>query len=107
MIYIILAGAVGGLIRGVLGIAKDLVLKKEPTINWFWFIITVLISALLGAVVASFFSGQGIMAFLGGYSGTDFIEGLIKIKLNKLEKEVLPTPLSPKTGTLSGYLKKN
>ena len=105
MLTIILAGALGGLLRGLFGLAKDLALKKEPAINWPWLIATILISALLGAVISYFFSGEWIMAFLGGYSGTDFIDGLIEIRLNRLEKGKPQEEPPSKTGTLSGYLK--
>lgn len=81
---ILLFGAFGGLLRGVLGIAKDLVTKKDLTINWLWFWITVVIAAILGLITASFFSDDLRVAILGGYSGSDFVEGLMKLKLNQL-----------------------
>lgn len=110
MWWIVVAGAMGGILRGVLGIAKDLALKKEVTINWTWLLISVLISAILGAVVATFFNGEGVMALLGGYSGADFVDGLMKIKLKRIEedKPILEKKEEEKlrTGTLTGYLKK-
>jgi uncharacterized membrane protein HdeD (DUF308 family) len=110
MWWIVMAGAMGGILRGVLGIAKDLALKKEETINWGWLLISVLISAILGAVVATFFNGEGVMALLGGYSGADFVEGLMKIKLKRIEEDkiVKETKNAEKSrmGTLTGYLKR-
>ena len=92
--WVLVAGAVGGILRGVLGIAKDLVTKKELTINWVWFGVTVAIAAVLGMITASFFADDLRVAILGGYSGSDFVEGLMKLKLNELF-----TPKAEKTGT--------
>ena len=47
-IGLVLAGAGGGLLRGVWGIAKEMVSKKSPEINWLWFGLTVAISAIIG-----------------------------------------------------------
>lgn len=108
MWWIVLAGAMGGILRGLLGIAKDLALKKEVTINWGWMAVSVLISAILGAAVATFFDGEGVMALLGGYSGADFIDGLMKIKLKRLENGPLEGDKEEekmRTGILKGYLK--
>lgn len=87
MIWVLAAGAFGGVLRGVLGIAKDLVTKKEVTINWVWFGITVMIAGILGIITASFFANDIRVAILGGYSGSDFVDGLMKLKLNELFKK--------------------
>lgn len=106
MTTIILAGAVGGILRGILGIAKDLVTKKEVTINWVWFGVTVLIAAILGMVTASFFVDDWRVAFLGGYSGSDLIDGIFKLKIGQLfgPKEVKIEV--PKTGDFGELIKK-
>ncbi len=77
----VLAGAGGGVLRGVMGIAKSLVIKKSFEMNWAWFFISVGISAILGVIAASFFGEDLRLALLAGYVGADFIEGLMKIKL--------------------------
>jgi len=83
---ILLAGALGGILRGVLGIAKELVTKKDVKINWTWFSVSVLIAAILGMITASFFLDDTRLALIGGYAGTDFLEGLMKIVLkNRFE----------------------
>ena len=91
IVLILLAGAIGGLLRGVLGIAKELVTKKEVKINWLWFSISVLIAAILGMITASFFLDDTRLALIGGYAGTDFLEGLmsllLKNKFSNLGKE--------------------
>lgn len=81
IILILLAGAVGGFLRGVMGISKDLVTKKDATVNWIWFFVSVFIAAILGAITATFFINDFRIALIGGYAGSDFLEGLMKIVL--------------------------
>ena len=91
IVLILLAGALGGVLRGILGIAKSAVLKKDVKINWLWFTISVLIAAILGMITASFFLDDTRLALIGGYAGTDFLEGLmsllLKNKFSNLGKE--------------------
>ncbi|MFA4827421.1 MAG: hypothetical protein WC596_04205 [Candidatus Shapirobacteria bacterium] len=105
MWIILLAGAVGGILRGVLGIAKDLITKKELTINWVWFGVTVLIAAILGMVVASFFAEDPRIAILGGYSGSDLVDGIMKLKLNELFKTKKVVVEEKKYGSFEGLIK--
>jgi hypothetical protein len=102
-IGLVLAGAGGGLLRGVWGIAKEMVSKKSPEINWLWFGLTVAISAIIGVIAASFFGEDLRLALLAGYVGADFIEGLMKIKLNKMFEEKEETK---KTGSVEKLLEK-
>ena len=81
IVFIFLAGAIGGALRGVLGIAKSLVAKKNVTINWIWFFVSILIASILGMITASFFLNDARLALIGGYAGSDFLEGLMKIIL--------------------------
>jgi len=80
-LMIVFAGAGGGVLRGVMGIAKSVVTKKSFEMNWGWFFISVGVSAVLGVIAASFFGEDLRLALLAGYAGADFIEGLMKIKL--------------------------
>lgn len=89
---ILLFGALGGVLRGILGIAKSAVFKKDVKINWTWLIVSVIIAAILGMITASFFLDDTRLALIGGYTGSDFLEGLMKIVLkdkfsNLVEKE--------------------
>jgi hypothetical protein len=106
MLPILLAGAFGGILRGVLGISKDLVTKKDVTINWLWFGVTVLIAAILGMIAASFFADDFRIALLGGYSGSDLVDGIMKLKLNELfKKPPVDTPEDKKYGNFGDLIK--
>jgi len=86
IVLILLVGGLGGVLRGVLGIAKSAVFKKDVKINWTWFLVSVVIAAILGMITASFFLDDTRLALIGGYAGSDFLEGLMKIILkNKFE----------------------
>lgn len=76
-----LCGGFGGALRGLMGIAKSLVNKKYSKVNWGWFFTSVLVSVVVGIIAASFFGDDLRLAVLAGYTGADFIEGLMKIKL--------------------------
>lgn len=78
---VLLAGAVGGILRGILGIAKEMVAKKDAQVNWPWFWVSVLIAGVLGIITATFFMDDLRIALIGGYAGSDFLEGLMKIVL--------------------------
>lgn len=109
MLIVLLAGFAGGLLRGILGIAKDLVTKKDVTINWLWFGITIAVAGIIGVITASFFSDDLRIAALGGYSGSDLIEGIFKLKINQLfipkPAAADPPPAKPKTGNFGDLLK--
>lgn len=103
-IALVAAGAGGGLLRGVWGIAKDMVSKKGLEINWLWFGLTVLISAIVGVIAASFFGEDLRLALLAGYVGADFIEGLMKIKLNTMFEPKEEKSETKKTGSVDKLL---
>ena len=86
---IILAGACGGILRGIMGIAKSVVSKSDFKMDWSWFLISIGVSAIIGTIAASFFGNDLRLALLAGYTGADFIEGLMKIKLkNEFEEKI-------------------
>lgn len=81
---IILGGLVGGLLRGVLGISKDLITKKEETINYGYFFLSLAVSVTIGIIAASLWpEGDFRIALLAGYAGSDFLEGLFKLKFTE------------------------
>lgn len=86
---IILGGLLGGALRGLMGIAKSLILKKEEQINYGWFFVSVAIAMCIGVIAASFMGGGFEIALLSGYAGTDILESLVKIQFKeKFEKKL-------------------
>ena len=75
-VYPGLLGAVGGLTRGVVGLLKALSLRRK--IIWGYYLITVLIAAILGIFVGIVFNFDYRLALLAGYAGTDILEGIYK-----------------------------
>ena len=84
----LVGGFVGGLLRGVVGVAKSQLTKKDVSLNWKYLSISLLVSGIVGVVAASLAEGDFRFAFLAGYAGSDFLESLYKIRLKqKFEKE--------------------
>jgi hypothetical protein len=83
VLVILLFGALGGILRGILGIGKTLVLKDRVEINYVWLFISIAASAVLGMLAALFFLDDYRLALAGGYAGSDFLEGLAKILLKE------------------------
>jgi len=89
MFSIILGGIIGGALRGIMGIAKSLILKKEEQINYGWFFVSVAVAMAIGIIAASLMGGGLEIALLAGYAGSDLLESLVKLKFKeKWEKAV-------------------
>ena len=87
MINILLGGLFGGVLRGLLGISKTLVTKKEEAINYQWFFLNLAVAAVIGLLAATMMVGDFRVAILAGYAGSDLLEGLFKLKFKeKFEK---------------------
>jgi hypothetical protein len=86
MIDIFLAGVAGGLIRGLLGIAKAMTASpsKKAMLSKQYILLTLLASGGLGLFTGIFIANDVRFALLAGYAGTDFLDNLFKIKLKKL-----------------------
>ena len=80
MLGIILGGLVGGSLRGVLGIAKSLVTKKEDKINYGWLFVTIAVAVAIGVIAAFLMKGDFRISLLAGYAGSDLLEGLFRLK---------------------------
>lgn len=88
-IPIILGGLFGGLLRGLMGIAKGLITKKEESINYGYFFLSLLVSIVVGIIAASLWpEGNFRIALLAGYAGADFLEGLFNLKFKQKFIEV-------------------
>jgi len=85
MIEIFLAGFLGGIIRGLVGISKYMTStpSKKRRVRWDYFVVSLFASGGLGLLVGVFVYDDVRFALLAGYAGTDFIENLFKIKMKK------------------------
>jgi len=76
VVYPALLGGLGGLTRGVVGLLKALSLRRR--IIWGYYIITVIVAAIIGVFVGVVFNFDYRLALLAGYAGTDILEGIYK-----------------------------
>jgi len=82
LLYII-AGFAGGIIRGLVGFVKNKVIEKADHFKPQYFMVTILISGIVGAAAGALADTEWQVSFLAGYAGTDFIESLYKIKIGQ------------------------
>lgn len=82
LIYI-LAGFTGGIVRGLVGFVKNKTIEKANHFKPQYFLITILISGVVGGAAGALADSDWKVSFLAGYAGTDFIESLYKIRLGK------------------------
>ncbi len=83
----ILFGILSGLIRALVGIAKYLEKNKtEREIRWGYFAFSLLVGGILGGLAGAFISNDWKISALVGYAGTDFLEGLFKLKEKEIAK---------------------
>ncbi len=78
----ILAGFLGGIVRGLVGFVKNKTLEKTNHFKPSYFVLTILISGIVGIAAGALADTEWQVSFLAGYAGTDFIENLYKIKLS-------------------------
>ena len=78
-----LAGFCGGIIRGLVGFVKNKTIEKTSHFKPQYFLITILISGVVGAAAGILADTEWHVSFLAGYARTDFIENLYKIKLGQ------------------------
>ncbi len=95
MVWIlILAGAGGGILRGIVGYLKYQLSYKNVGFRWGYFGIVTLLSAVVGAMAAWAVAASGLrpilvrelnpaIAFIVGYAGGDIIENIYKIIFGK------------------------
>lgn len=84
-IYHVLFGIFGGLVRGLVGILKSVEMEKRK-LDWFYFLFTLFVSALVGGIAGTLAAQTWQISFLAGYAGSDFIEGLYKIRFGQVFK---------------------
>lgn len=95
-ISILIAGFGGGVVRGLIGFLKHQYDYKNTGFNLPYFFVMMFLSGIVGLLVAfainnSFISFEGVTyisgatAFIIGYAGGDFLDGVYKIILKKIK----------------------
>jgi len=93
-ISLLIAGFGGGLVRGLIGFLKNQYSYKNTGFNLPYFFGMIFLSGIVGVLTAvavkySFISLEGVeyvspsIAFIIGYAGGDFLEGIYKIMIKK------------------------
>lgn len=83
LIFVFLAGFLGGVIRALVGIVKKVrSASKKTKIRRDYILLNLLSGGGIGLLVGLFVSDLKL-ALLAGYAGTDFLESLFKIKMRK------------------------
>lgn len=85
-----IAGAIGGLIRGVVGVVKYSNSYKDVEVRPYYFASTIVVSGAIGLITAWIVKDMGMefmelnrwplsLGVVVGYAGGDFIENIFKI----------------------------
>ena len=85
LLLLILPGAVGGIVRGLVGISKNLS-TNGGTIRPMRLLFSVLVALIAGAVAGVLTENNWQVALLAGYAGSDLLEGMYKTKMLGLLK---------------------
>ncbi|MEK7201114.1 MAG: hypothetical protein AAB737_00575 [Patescibacteria group bacterium] len=81
LISSMLFGILGGLVRGIVGITKYMEQnRKNQAIDLKYLLFSLAVAGLVGGIAGALASSDRAFAFLAGYAGTDFLEGLYKIR---------------------------
>lgn len=78
----VLAGLAGGVLRGFVGIAKSKSIEKGQFVP-LYLGVTLGVSGLVGLVAGILADQSWELSFLVGYAGTDFLEGLYKLRFGQ------------------------
>ena len=82
-----LAGGLGGLVRGLVGITKAQTFDPDKfKFQWKYFAVTIVVSMIVGQFAGVVFNGDQRASMLAGYAGSDFIESMYKLSLAKFFK---------------------
>lgn len=74
LIEFISVGVLGGLVRALYGLLKAI--NNGIIVNKGYFIITLIVSGVIGGVLGSLFTADFRIACLAGYVGTDVLENI-------------------------------
>lgn len=82
-----LAGGIGGLVRGLVGITKAQTFNPDTfKFQWKYFAVTILVSMIVGQFAGVVFNGDWRASLLAGYAGSDLIESLYKLSIARFIK---------------------
>ncbi len=82
-IPVLIAGFIGGAIRGIFGFVKHQYSYKNVGFKAPYFFLMVFLSGIVGLVASYLITGNIVFALIVGYAGGDFIENLYKIIAKK------------------------
>ena len=83
----ILTGLLGGLIRALVGVTKSSTFTPEKfKFQWQYFGFSLLVSAIVGIMSGIIADGDWRVSLLAGYAGTDFLEGLYRLRFAQFLK---------------------
>jgi len=82
-IPVLIAGFIGGAIRGIFGFIKHQYSYKNVGFKAPYFFLMAFLSGVVGLVASCLITGNVIFALIVGYAGGDFIENLFKIITKK------------------------
>jgi len=96
-ISLLIAGFGGGFVRGLIGYLKYQYSYKSVPFNMYYFFAMMFLSGIIGVLVAAAVSNSSLiiegveyispgLAFIIGYAGGDFLDGLYKIIISKIKK---------------------
>ena len=80
-----LPGMVGGLVRGLVGVSKN-VIQKNRKFSFPKMILSLVIATITGGVAGIYTQGDWMIALLAGYAGSDFLEAIYKTRIFSLFK---------------------
>ncbi len=82
-----LAGGMGGLVRGIVGVTKAQTFNPDTfKFQWKYFAVTIIVSMIVGQMAGLIANADWRMSLLAGYSGSDFLESLYKLRFAQLLK---------------------
>lgn len=80
---LLLAGFLGGAIRGLVGFIKHQFSFKDVGFRVHYFFTMMFLSGIVGMVIAFMINKDPIFSFIIGYAGGDFIENIYKTAFKK------------------------
>ncbi len=82
-----LAGGAGGFVRAIVGINKAKEFNPDTfTFQWKYFLITIVVSVIVGQMAGLIMNVDWRMSLLAGYAGSDLLESLYKLRFAQLIK---------------------